>query len=137
MHRLKVVIVAGLTLASATTAQARTPAERLADFEAGFAHTGEVERCLQLHRIRDTRVIDERHILFRTGVSRYYLNTLPQACGALTMDRGIAIDPRSTRLCDVDWITAIQGPPDHEGRFRGPGCGLGRFERVERIDLDE
>ena len=137
MSRLYGTIVVGLAWALATAAEAKTAAERRADFEASFVRTGEVERCLQLHRIRDTRVIDTQHILFRTGVSRYYLNTLPRACGSLTIDRGFVIDQQLTKLCDVDWITVIQGSPDRHGYFQGPGCGLGRFERVEKIDVDE
>ena len=137
MTRLYGTMVVGLALALATAAQAKTTAERLADFEASFERTGEMETCLLLHRIRDTRVIDGRHILFRTGVSRYYLNTLPYACSSLAVHRGFVIDQQLTKLCDVDWITVIQGPPDRQGHFQGPGCGLGRFERVEKIDANE
>ena len=131
------IMIVASTVALAAAAQAKTAAERLADFEASFVRTGEVENCLQLHRIHDTRVIDTQHILFRTGVSRYYLNTLPRACGSLIANRGFVIDPHLTKLCDVDWITVIQGPINHDGHFQGPGCGLGQFERVEKIDATE
>ena len=137
MTRLYGTIVVGLALTLPTAAEAKSAAERLADFEASFERTGEMETCLLLHRIRDTRVIDERHILFRTGVSRYYLNTLPHACGSLAIHRGFVIDQQLTKLCDVDWITVIQGPPDRHGHFQGPGCGLGQFERLEKIETDE
>jgi hypothetical protein len=89
------IMVAWLTVALATVVEAKAVAERLADFEASFVRTGEVESCLQLHRIHDTRAIDTQHILFRTGVSRYYLNTLPHAFGSLTVHRGFVIDQHS------------------------------------------
>ena len=130
-------MIFALALALAVSAEAKTAAERLAGFEASFERTGETERCLSLHRIRDTRVVDERHILFRIGARAYYVNTLPHACGALTVDRGFVIGPELTRLCDVDWITVVVGPVSRDGPVQGPSCGLGQFERVEKIDARE
>lgn len=130
-------MVAGLALAFATAAHAKTAAERLADFDTSFKRTGEVERCLSLHRIHDTRIIDERHILFRIDVSHYYLNTLPRACTPLNLNRGFVIRTRLTKLCDVDWITVIEPPFNRHGHFQGPVCGLGHFERVEKIGANE
>ena len=99
------IMLVGLALALCTAVEAKTAAERLADFEASFERTGEMENCLQLYRIQDTRVIDGRHILFRTDVSRYYVNTLPRACSSLSVHRSFVIRPQPTRLCNLDWIT--------------------------------
>ena len=115
-------------------ADARRSEEHWADFQARFERTGQIERCLMRHRIIETRVIDNRHILFRTGVNRYYLNTLPHECASLDHARTIGIDTPTSNLCDVDSVkvldTAFHRSPGR--RLIGPTCGLGRFERVEK-----
>ena len=115
-------------------ADARRSEEHWAEFQARFERTGETERCLMRHGIIETRVIDKRHILFRTGVSRYYLNTLPHECASLDHAHAIGIDTPTSNLCDIDSVKVLD-PGFHRlpgGRLIAPACGFGEFERVEK-----
>jgi hypothetical protein len=119
-------------LFTAAPCAALTPAERLARFEATFAPTGETTRCLSLAALDHTRIIDDRHILFRVGVDTHYVNVLPRPCRGLSHRDALVIDSRNGRLCDVDWVRAVDSALPFGFGLRGPACGLGEFVRLER-----
>src|SRR5690242_6946760 len=53
----------------ASMAEPRARADEAPTLPAGFEATGEMRKCLPAHDIRDTRVLDDRTILFRAHVS--------------------------------------------------------------------
>lgn len=124
--------VALFLLQALVPALAASPTERWASFEAGYVRTGDIKRCLSLSQIDDVQVIDQQHILFRIGLRRHYLNTLPRPCGELRYHSAISIETSTARLCNIDWVRVLQPFASHAGRVRGSACGLGQFERVER-----
>ncbi|MEQ8233119.1 MAG: hypothetical protein RLW61_07895 [Gammaproteobacteria bacterium] len=132
-----VLLLATLGVVAWPAAFARAAAERAAAsptawLDGEWRRTGERMRCLSLARIRATRVLDERHILFRVGAGTWYLNALPRDCHALDRHDALWLDTRTPRLCDLDWVRVIEPPAGIAPR--GPACGLGVFERVERDD---
>ena len=93
----------------------------------GFEPTGQVRKCLPSHEIRETRVIDPRTILFRVGVSKYFLNRLPHDCPELKLEQRFTYTLRGTNdLCDIDAITVLNSSGT------GAGCLLGKFEELKK-----
>ena len=107
-------------------------AKRLAAFHEAFEQTGESSNCINTRRIRDTKIIDKEHILFRLSHGEYALNTLPHTCHSLRKGKAFAYAPISQQLCSVDTITVLDN--DHHRGYRvvGPRCGLGQFSTVKK-----
>ena len=89
-------------------------------------------RSISLAALDHTHIIDDRHILFRLGVDTHYLNVLPRPCRGLSHHDALRIDSRNGRLCDVDWVRAIDSGLPLAFGMRGRACGLGAFLRLER-----
>ena len=83
------------------------------------------ERCVSLHRISKTDVVDDYTILFYMRGGDIYVNRLPHRCPGLRRDRAFMYRTSMSQLCDLDIITVLDdfGP----GYIPGPSCGLGRF----------
>ncbi len=108
-------------------AQPMPRAEEPPPVPAGFEPTGEIRKCLPAHEIRETRVLDDRTILFRAHVSDYYLNRLPRECPELKLEGRFAYKLRGTDdLCDIDTITVLNSSGT------GPACLLGKFEALKK-----
>jgi len=94
------------------------------------------KRCLELVRIENTEVIDNKHIVFHvTGAGdQMYLNTLPYACVGLNKNDPFLYKTSLSELCDLDTITVLHqlGP----GFMRGPSCGLGKFDKVTKEQVE-
>ena len=115
------ICLGGLAFA-ATSAQARIDITYLDRFE----RTGEMENCIRNNRIKETKILDNETILFRTVGNTWYLNKLPQSCGGLRIENGFTYSTGGAPLlCSVDVIHT---------RFRP--CGLGQFERIVRKPKD-
>ena len=83
--------------------------------------------CVQLNRIRETRVRDDRTIDFVMIDRTVYRNTLPNSCPELGFEESFAYKTSLNQLCSVDLITVL-----HRGGgiSRGASCGLGSFQPV-------
>ncbi|MGE0667249.1 MAG: hypothetical protein AB7O49_11890 [Sphingomonadales bacterium] len=127
IHRILKTAVAA-TAASvifAGTALALSPEEKLAQYQP----TGKKESCLDTYQIRETDVIDNQNVLFRTSGNTYYINHLPNRCSGLKMQDGFSYTLRGlNKLCSVDVITPVQTG----GAIHGP-CPLGEFEEVTKV----
>ena len=85
----------------------------------------EGERCIDIRRISHTDVVDENNILFYMRGGVIYRNALPHKCRSLKHDRAFMYRTSTSRLCDVDIITALY---DYGFGFTpGASCGLGKF----------
>ena len=82
-------------------------------------------RCLNLARIQDIDIIDDRTLLFNMSDNRMYANELPHRCFGLRRDSALLYRVRMNQLCDLDTITILNS----FGRgFMPEGtCGLGKF----------
>jgi hypothetical protein len=80
--------------------------------------------CVELSRIREARVVDDRTIDFYLSSREILRNTLPSACPQLGFEKAFTYSTSLSQLCSVDIITVIvQGG----GPRRGASCGLGAF----------
>src|SRR5689334_6752671 len=93
--------VASIVLAGSALA-ASSPEEKLAQYQP----TGKKESCLETYQIKETDVIDNQNIVFRTVGNKYYINHLTNRCSGLKIQDGFSYTLRGlTKLCNVDVIT--------------------------------
>jgi len=115
--------VASLALAGASLAASSE--EKLARYQP----TGKKISCVETYQIRETDVIDNQNVLFRTNGNKYYMNHLPNRCSGLKIQDGFSYTLRGlNKLCNVDVIT----PVSTGGAVYGP-CPLGDFEEVTKL----
>ena len=108
---------AGISLAE----QPAAPAAPTADAAAPGA-----QNCIPLHRIRGTKVLDDRTILFEMSGNQTLVNHLPRRCPGLGFEKSFGYQTSMSQLCSQDIIrvlTHVGGRLD-----RGASCGLGKFE---------
>jgi hypothetical protein len=126
IHQI-VMTAAALSVASfavAGASLAATPQEKLAQYQP----TGKKVSCLETYQIKESDVIDNQNIVFRTTGNTYYLNHLPNRCSGLKIQDGFSYTLRGlNRLCNVDVITPVKTG----GADFGP-CPLGEFEEVTK-----
>ena len=92
---------------------------------------GKAKNCIPISQIRSTKVIDSRTIDFRMAGGKTYRNSLPQSCPGLKFEERFSYRTSLNQLCFVDIVHVLhnQGGQLHEGA----GCGLGKFQMVERV----
>ena len=113
-----------LPIALALLATAATAADRR--HVPAAAPAGEPRSCIDLSRIRETRVRDDATIDFVMRDRRVYRNVLPSACPSLGFEERFAYETSLGQLCSTDVITVLYA----SGPMRGASCGLGRFQPV-------
>lgn len=92
---------------------------------------GEPKNCVTISQIRSTKVIDSRNIDFRMAGGKTYRNTLPQSCPGLKFEDRFSYRTSLNQLCSVDIVRVLH---DQGGQlYEGAGCGLGKFQMVEKI----
>lgn len=79
--------------------------------------------CLELNRIRSSRIIDRTAILYETINGTLYLNR--PASGADQLREGLTLvtDTHTPQLCSVDTVRLVDLP----GHFESGWVGLGKF----------
>lgn len=124
-------LVLGLaTLAVATTAGAFDPAERRAKQLAAYTPVGEAVSCIDINRIDSTSVVSNDVIDFKMRGGKVFRNTLPYSCSGLAFDESFSYRTSTSRLCNVDTIRVLH---NYGGRLEeGVGCGLGKFQPMEK-----
>lgn len=128
-HSLFIPLVAGSILALSTgfsgSAQAATAANPDAEIAKALAGrtAGKPVDCLDLNRIRSSRIIDRTAILYETDGGTLYLNR--PASGADLLRRGLTLvtDTHSPRLCSIDTVRLVDLP----GHIENGWVGLGKF----------
>jgi hypothetical protein len=115
-----VVAVAGCSGAPATKPPAATAVAASVPPKSAAAGRS----CVDLARIREARVVDDRTIDFYVSGREVLRNTLPNACPQLGFEKAFTYSTSLSQLCSVDIITVIiQGG----GPRTGASCGLGSF----------
>lgn len=92
---------------------------------------GKPQNCLELKRIRETKVRSDRVIDFIGTDRRVYRNMLPNACPNLGFEQRFAYATTLGQLCSIDTIRVLQG----SGTTGGVTCGLGAFQPVTLAPL--
>ncbi|MEV5031587.1 hypothetical protein MRBLMC3_000768 [Sphingobium sp. LMC3-1-1.1] len=91
---------------------------------------GKAVDCVQLTAIRSTEVRDDRTIDFIMNGNKVYRNTLPMSCPSLGSEKRFMYKTSLSQLCSVDIITVLY---QTGGLQRGPSCGLGKFQPMEKM----
>jgi hypothetical protein len=92
---------------------------------------GEPVNCVSLTQIRSTRIIDNSTIDFKMAGGKTYRNSLPNSCPGLKYEDRFSYRTSLNQLCNVDIVRVLH---DYGGRLQeGAGCGLGKFQPVEKI----
>ena len=106
----------------------------VAALSVGLALAGQVmaeekageKKCVSLHSISSTKVLDNQRIKFEMDGGSDYINMLPRKCPGLSKNTPIMYKTSLSQLCDLDTITVLNTVGG--GFMRGATCGLGRFE---------
>lgn len=92
---------------------------------------GEPKSCVNISQIRSTKVVDNDTIDFRMAGGKTYRNALPQSCPSLKFEDRFSYRTSISQLCSVDIIRVLH---DEGGRlYEGAGCGLGKFQQIEKV----
>ena len=96
---------------------------------------GEPKNCVSLNQIRSTKVIDNSTIDFKMAGGKTYRNSLPYSCPGLKYEDRFSYRTSQSQLCNVDIVRVLH---DYGGRLtEGAGCGLGKFQPVEKIGVTD
>ena len=118
------IVATAACSADGTTADARRDSVELTRFQPA----GEPVSCIQISRIRDSRVLSDEVIDFELTGGGRLRNTLSPRCPSLGFEERFSYRTTIGQLCSGDIITVLRAP----GLTPGPSCGLGRFQPVER-----
>ena len=122
----KMLIAAAVLIAGGMTETA-TPSQEADRWALENAReVGEPEDCIQLNRIRSSKVRSGDVIDFELIDGRIMRSRLPHSCPGLSFEERFSYRTSLSRLCSVDAITVF----DSTG-MRGASCGLGPFQQVE------
>ena len=92
---------------------------------------GEPKSCVNISQIRSTKVVDNSTIDFRMVGGKTYRNTLPYSCSGLKFEDRFSYRTSLNQLCSVDIVRVLH---DQGGQLtEGAGCGLGKFQMIEKI----
>mgnify|MGYP001286581642 CR=1 FL=1 len=123
-HPKLAALAAGLclfvTMAIAAEEETTTPA--------GYTRTGIFENCIRTQQIRTSRILNKNQILFEMAGGEAWLNE-PKNCPGLSKSLALAYDATTGQLCTTTIVTLVD--PGSAVATRG-GCGLEKFERLER-----
>ena len=101
--------------------------KRLADIMAKYEKTGEIKQCVNLRRLRESRVIDEHTIFFRGIGKTGYLNRFNGKCAGLVREERFSYSTTINQLCRGEILTVL----DSFGRSWG-SCAIGEFEELTK-----
>ncbi len=118
--------------AGADSSTVATDAEELITREPTVDDYGGFERCIDMKRIRTTRVLDERHVVVEMrSKGEYFVIRMPRRCPGLRRNRPVMTEPRGRQFCQFDSIRAM-----HDNGFGGlePGmrCTVPGFQAVTK-----
>jgi len=119
--------IAGVLAATASGDAAQARASKKPD---NLVAVGDPVNCIDINRIRSSRVRDDRTIDFEMNGRDIYRNTLPNSCPGLGFEQRFAYKTSINQLCSVDIITVLQGAGP--GLMQGASCGLGQFQKMQK-----
>lgn len=129
------LLVAMITFGGTTSAddEKMTRSEkRMARIMEDYKPTGNVKHCVSLRFLRDSTIVDDQTIFFKSVGKRAYMNRLPHKCSRLFAEERFMYSTSISSLCKMEIITVL----DSFGRQWG-SCGLGEFEEMEKLSKAE
>jgi len=90
-------------------------------------YLGESVMCIEVDRIKETRVLDNQTILFEMRGGTFYINRLPIKCMGLMISGGFQYSTSDQKLCRQDSITVIE-----RSSASGSTCPLGEFVQFKQ-----
>jgi hypothetical protein len=124
-----VPLIAGAAVLSVSV-RSQDAEERPASKAPPVEVVGEPANCVNISRIRYTRVHDDYTIDFVLPGNEVYRNTLPNRCPQLGFEERFAYEAHTGQLCSIDTIAVLQGG----AAGRGPRCSLGKFVPVRYVE---
>jgi hypothetical protein len=112
------ILAAGLVASCAPTPPPPAPAA------APQTAAAATRSCVDLARISEARVINDRTIDFHMRDGTLLRNNLPNSCPSLGFEKAFTYSTSISRLCSTDIITVIH---TGGGPRTGASCGLGQF----------
>ncbi len=103
-------LMAGSVFADQTKADTADTAQKQSKLEKALAkydRTGKMKRCVTPQRVRNTRVVDDTHIIFEMTGRQVYLNSLPRRCPRLGYLKSISYEVRGGTICNNDLFSAF------------------------------
>ncbi|MEP7349412.1 MAG: hypothetical protein ABI668_05605 [Sphingorhabdus sp.] len=92
---------------------------------------GKPVSCVTTYQIRSTKVVDDRTIDFKMAGGKTYRNRMDYSCPGLKFEDKFLYKTSTSQLCSVDIIHVLH---NYGGRLeQGAGCGLGKFQPVEKV----
>jgi hypothetical protein len=92
---------------------------------------GEPVNCVNIRNIRSTNIVDNSTIDFKMAGGKVYRNSLPYSCPSLKSEDRFSYRTSLSQLCNVDIVRVLHS---YGGNLQeGAGCGLGKFQPVEKI----
>ena len=92
--------------------------------------------CLSARRMRDTQVLDSRHVAFKMGRDEYYLVQFKKRCFGLRANRPVRLNMRNSRLCKFDSLQGID-PDSFAGMREGMKCSIPGFTQVTKAQVEQ
>jgi len=136
LRRIAFGALVGLLAAGAAGGDEGADKEEQSDLDKAlvkYERTGIMKSCVNPVRIRNTRVVDDFHIIFEITSRKKYLNTLPRKCPSLGFHRAIKYTVRGGTLCKNDLFEVFDSSGIH-----GAHCSFGEFEQLKlKKDKDE
>jgi hypothetical protein len=90
--------------------------------------------CINVSRIRSTKVVDDSSILFYMSGKTVYHNILPRQCRGLSRENRFSYRISGNTLCQLDSIRILYD--SGFGLEEGLSCGLGYFHEVTEEDIE-
>lgn len=111
MKKLIPLITASLAVVATPASAARQPVDREAELARAIGDriAGEPVDCLDMHRVRATRIIDDTAILYEVG-STIYVNRPRAGADSLNRWDTMVSRPFNNRLCSVDTVRMVDLP---------------------------
>ena len=108
MKKLIPLIAVSVALSLTPAQAAREPVDREAELARALGDrvAGEPVDCIDLHRIRSSRVIDDTAILYDAG-STIYVNRPREGADSLNRWDTLVTRTPSTRLCSIDTVRVV------------------------------
>ena len=93
----------------------------------------ETAQCIDSRRVRNTEVLDEKHIALQMKRDEYYLIQFERRCPGLRRGKPVMMEPRASRLCVHDSIRGLY----EFGSTLTPGarCSIPGFQLITTEQL--
>ena len=141
MKKSLVIITVGLMSIASAHAKGGEPDEdptvkEILERDASQSDYVKEQSCLNARQIRDTKVLDSRHVAFKMGRDEYYFVQFKNRCPGLRANRPVRLNMRNSRLCKYDSIQGID-LNGIAGMREGMKCSIPGFTRITKAQVEQ